>query len=220
MPRSNRIVIPGQPHHVTQRGNRQQAIFFSDDDRRSYCELIAHYSKKTGTACLAWCLMDNHVHLILVPPSEDSLRAMLAAAHTVYSQRVNEAQKTSGHLFQGRFASYAMDDAHLFVAARYVENNPVKAGLVKRAEDWPWSSARAHISGESDGLTDVSALGQHIGNWRAMLSDGLEASDDPIDKAIRSGWPQGTQLWIDEMAVTMGRSLRPEKRGPKGPRQQ
>jgi putative transposase len=217
MPRGNRIVIPGLPHHITQRGNRKQPVFFSDDDRHAYCEIIAHYCKKTGTSCLGWCLMDNHVHLILVPPSEDSLRATIAPAHTAYSQRVNALQETSGHLFQGRFASYAMDDAHLFVAARYVENNPVKAGLVEHAEDWPWSSARAHILGETDGLTDIAPLGQHIGNWRTMLAGGLEAADEAVEKAFRSGLPMGGEAWLSDMTERLGRRLVPAKTGPKGP---
>ena len=211
MPRASRIVIPGLAHHVTQRGNRRQPIFFSDEDRETYKGLISHYCGKTGTRCLAWCLMDNHVHLILVPPSTDDLRATLAAAHTVYSQRINAAQQTSGHLFQGRFASYAMDEAHLFMAARYVENNPVKAGLVSRAEDWPWSSARAHVSGRSDGLTDISSLSGWIANWRAMLERGLEAADESeeVERATRSGLPLAKAQWREALAAELGRRLTP-----------
>jgi putative transposase len=206
------------PHHITQRGNRKQAVFFTDEDRVAYKDLIALYARKTGTRCLAWCLMDNHVHLILVPPAEDSLRAMLAAAHTAYSQRINSLQGASGHLFQGRYASYPMDEAHLYVAARYVENNPVKAGLVRHAEDWPWSSALAHVSQQGDGLTDIAALGSHIGNWRSMLAQGLEASDDPVERATRSGLPMGAQGWVETLAEKLGRRLVPSKPGPKGPR--
>lgn len=150
MPRAARLVVPALPHHVIQRGNRRQTLFFDDDDRRCYLRLLTDACARRGTACLAWCLMDNHVHLILVPRDADGLRAPLASVHTAYSQRVNRRQGLSGHLFQGRFASYAMDDAHLMVAARYIENNPVAAGLVARAEAWPWSSARAHVYGAAD----------------------------------------------------------------------
>lgn len=193
MPRAARLVVPGLPHHITQRGNRQQAIFFSDRDRSRYVEMLAEACVQQGTRCLAWCLMDNHVHLILVPATADGLRATVARTHTRYAQRINHGQGLSGHLFQGRFASYPMDDAHLMVAARYVELNPVRAGLCRQAEEWPWSSARAHIGGPADGLTDAAELGRHIRNWRAYLSEGLEAADrdDEIEAAMRSGRPLG-----------------------------
>jgi len=179
MPRAARIVIPDVPHHITQRGNRQQPIFFSDADRVRYVEMLAEACAAQATRCLA--------------ASADALRATVSSTHTRYAQRVNYGQGLSGHLFQGRFASYPMDDGHLMVAARYVENNPVRAGLCRRAEDWHWSSARAHILGVDDGLTDVAALGDHIRNWRAFLADGLEAADrdDEIEAAMRSGRPLG-----------------------------
>jgi len=193
MPRAARIVVPGLAHHVVQRGNRRQQIFFSDADRQTYVQLLARACAQARTACLAWCLMDNHVHLILVPAHADGLRAPLASVHTTYSQRINRSLQASGHLFQGRFASYAMDDAHLMAATRYVENNPVAACMVRRAEDWPWSSARAHLGYGDDGLTHVVALGRHVANWRAMLERGLEAGEDGerIEGALRTGRPLG-----------------------------
>jgi putative transposase len=216
MPRSARIVIPDIAHHVIQRGNRQQTIFFSDDDRQGYLDLLKIAMRKTQTRCLAWCLMDNHVHLVLVPTNADGLRATLAVVHTAYSQRINTAHGVTGHLFQGRFLSYPMDDAHMMVAARYVENNPVAAGMVDRAEEYRWSSAKAHVSGQSDGITDVAALGQHVANWRAMLVDGLEAADQ-VDEAIRTGLPLGNESWRSSIAEQFGKPLTPGKRGPKGP---
>lgn len=197
MPRSARMVIPGVAHHVVQRGNRRQRIFFDDADRRAYLTLLAQACDRHLAACLAWCLLDNHIHLILVPACEDGLRAPLASVHTAYAQRLNLQRELSGHLFQGRFASYAMDDAHLMVAVRYVENNPVKAGLVERAEAWPWSSARAHVERRPDGFTDIVAIGEHVPNWRAMLAHGLEAgdSDEQVERALRCGRPIGEAAW-------------------------
>ena len=212
MPRSARIVVPGIAHHVIQRGNRQQQIFFDDEDRAAYASMLANALTRYGTNCLAWCLMDNHVHLILVPSGADGLRAPLASAHTNYAQFANRKLAVGGHLFQGRFLSYPMDDAHLMVAARYIENNPVKAGMVARAEDWRWSSARAHVDGLADGLTDVAALGQHVANWRAMLPGGLEASDQ-IESSLKTGRPLGAAGWIDQIATSLGRSLAPAKIG-------
>ena len=204
MPRAPRIVIPGVAHHVTQRGNRQQALFSSDSDRRDYIRILADALKRSGTRCLAWCLMDNHVHLMLVPDRLDGLRAPLSSVHTKYAQRVNFRQGSSGHLFQGRFASYPMDDRHMMFAVRYIECNPVKAGIVATAEEWRWSSARAHIDCLDDGLTDWRELRQYVSNWRAMLADGLDASD-AVESALRSG-----------QAVGNLRDMRPLGTVPKG----
>ncbi len=192
MPRAARIVVPDCPHHVIQRGNRQQPVFFSDNDRRKYLTLLAKHCADHSVRCLAWCLMSNHIHLVLVPPSVDALRAVLSRTHTSYAQRINLREGLSGHLFQGRYASYAMDLAYLMIAVRYIENNPVKAGLVARAEQWPWSSARAHINGTGDGLTDLDHVFP-VTNWRAYLADGVEASgrDDEVEAAMRSGRPLG-----------------------------
>lgn len=212
MPRAARFVVPEVAHHVVQRGNRGQRIFFDDEDRRAYVSMLSNALKKYGTRCLAWCLMDNHVHLVLVPGDRDGLRAPLASAHTNYAQTINRKQGVSGHLFQGRFASYPMDDAHLMVAVRYVENNPVKAGMVERAADWPWSSAAAHVAGVRDGLTDIDALRRHVANWAAMLAHGLEASDQ-IDQALGTGRPLGSADWLATVAADLGRSLDPPKRG-------
>ena len=224
MVRLARIVIPGVAHHVTQRGNRKQEVFFSEADYAAYRALVAEACAASGVRCLAWCLMPNHVHLILLPQTEDGLRAALADAHRRYSRRINAAHGWTGYLFQGRFASYPMDDAHLMTAIRYVELNPVKAKLVARAEDWPWSSARAHVSGESDGLTDLSGLAELHRNWRAMLRHGLEAGDLSADAEAaieahqRSGRPLGGEAFLDRLEDATGRKLKLQKRGrkPKG----
>ncbi|MES2137113.1 MAG: transposase [Pseudomonadota bacterium] len=227
MARLARIVIPHVPHHVTQRGNRRLPIFFSDEDRAEYLRLLAAACAATGTRCLAWCLMDNHVHLILVPTAADGLRATLAEAHRRYTRAINFREGWRGYLFQGRFASYPMDGAHLIAAARYVENNPVAARMVGKAEDWRWSSARSHVAGKraaGDPLTDVAALGKHARNWRAMLRHGAELGDagdeaerlaDAIEARLRTGRPLGAEDWIARQQELLGRALVPQKRGPK-----
>lgn len=189
MPRVARIVVPGLAHHVIQRGNRQQRIFFTQGDCRAYVRMLAEACAANSVACVAWCLMPNHLHLALKPAAADGLRAVLSSVHTRYAQRINLREGLSGHLFQDRYRSYAMDDAHLMIAARYIENNPVKAGLAGEARDWHWSSARAHLGIEADPLTEIAALGAHIGNWAAYLRDGLEAADrdERIERALRSG---------------------------------
>jgi putative transposase len=228
MARLPRTVIPGVPHHVTQRGNRRLPVFFSDDDRRLYLALIREGCEKAGVRCLAWCLMDNHVHLILVPQTADGLRAALGEAHRRYSRAINFREGWRGYLFQGRFASYAMDDAHLIAAVRYVENNPVAAGMVKQAGDWPWSSAKSHLTGKparGDRLTDLPALAGHVPNWRAYLrlgaeAGGLDAAGEAVAEAIearlRTGRLLGAEDWIKAREAELGRTLRPARRGPKG----
>jgi len=227
MARLSRIVIPGVPHHVTQRGNRRQPIFFSDEDRLFYLGLLREGCAKARVECLAWCLMDNHVHLILVPADADGLRAALAEAHRRYSSRINAREGWTGYLFQGRFASYPMDDAHLMAAVRYVERNPVAAGLVAHAQDWRWSSARSHVSGRrmaGDPLTNVAALGAHVRNWKAMLRHGLEAGDlgpegeaesEAIEARLRTGRPLAAETWIAEQEAALDRKLAPARRGRK-----
>ena len=221
MARLARIVVPGVAHHVTQRGNRRQEVFFSDEDYAVYRELIAEACTQTGVRCLAWCLMPNHVHLVLVPPDEDALRAALAEAHRRYSRRINFAKGWTGYLWQGRFASYPMDSAHLLTAIRYVELNPVRAKLAARAEDWRWSSARAHVTGKRDGLTDFEPVAGIHRNWRAMLRHGLEAADlspeaeAEIEAHQRTGRPWGDEAFIERLEDATGRKLKRQKPGPK-----
>jgi putative transposase len=133
MTRLARIVVPEVAHHIAQRGNRDQPVFFSEDDYAAYLDLVADSCLSFDVRCLAWCLMPNQVHLILIPSDADGLRAALAEAHRRYSRRINLAHDWSGFLWQGRFASYPMDDAHLLAAIRYVELSPVKAKLAARA---------------------------------------------------------------------------------------
>jgi len=231
MARIARVVLPDVAHHVTQRGNRRLPVFFSDEDRAFYCQLLRDGLSRADVACLAWCLMDNHVHLILVPRTADGLRAALGEAHRRYTRHVNFREGWHGHLFQARFASYPMDDAHLLAAIRYVENNPVAAGLVPHAEDWRWSSAQSHVAGRrvvGDLLTDLSRPELAISNWRAMLRHGWEAGDldatgeamaDAVEARLRTGRPLAAKDWIAKMETASGRQLAPGKRGPK-PRDQ
>ena len=147
MTRFARMIIPGLPHHVTQRGNRRERIFFEAGDEAVYLDLMATQLKRCGVECWSYCLMPNHVHLILTPSDETGLARAVGEAHRRYTAFVGARGGWTGHLFQGRFDSVAMDEDYLLAALRYVALNPVKAQLVNRAEDWPWSSTRAHIDG-------------------------------------------------------------------------
>lgn len=188
MSRAARLVLPGLPHHVTQRGNDRRKTFFSDPDYALYLSLLRYACGRSGTTVWAWCLMPNHVHLILVPGDEDGLRRTLAPTHTRYAAEINRRGGRCGHLWQGRFASFPMDEAHLYACLRYVELNPLRAGLVARPEDWRWSSARGHLGLAADPLVDPAPMRERIEDWRAFLDAGLDEEDrETIRGAERTG---------------------------------
>jgi putative transposase len=216
MARFARVVAPGVPHHVTQRGNRRLETFFGEADYRAYIALLAEYCAKAGVAVWAYCLMPNHVHLILVPEDEDGLRRALGEAHRRYTRRINVREGWRGHLWQERFHSFAMDEAYLLAAARYVELNPVRAKLKRRARDWRWSSARAHLEGRDDGLVAVAPLLERVGDWRAFLTGGLAEDDlEALRRHARTGRPLGGAAFLEALEARLGRPLRPGKPGPK-----
>ena len=138
MARIARVVVPGYPHHVTQRGNRRQQTFFNNEDYKSYLDLMSEWCGKYQVDIWAYCLMPNHIHLIAVPQIKEGLNLAVGEAHRRYTRRVNFREGWRGHLWQGRFASFVMEEGHLLACARYIELNPVRAGLVKRPEEWPW----------------------------------------------------------------------------------
>jgi putative transposase len=209
-------VAAGLPHHVTQRGNRGQPVFFGDDDYEAYRALLAESCRAAGVAVWAYCLMPNHVHLILVPSDADGLRAALGEAHRRYTRHVNFREGWRGYLWQGRFASFPMDESHLLACARYVELNPVRAKLVRRAADWRWSSARAHLKGRDDGCVVARPLLELAPDWRDFLAEGLSAPDHAaIQSAERTGRPLGAPRFVARLEKRLGRKLARAKPGPK-----
>ena len=158
MARLARAVIPDLPYHITQRGNRREPVFFEAGDYRLYLGLISDAAKRSGTAIVGYCLMPNHVHFLMVPSHADGLRQTFAESHRRYTAVIHARNLWTGHLWQGRFSSTAMDERHFLAAIGYVALNPVRAGLVARAADWPWSSARAHLAGHDDGVVTVAPV--------------------------------------------------------------
>jgi putative transposase len=216
MARLARVVVPGEAHHVTQRGNRREPVFFSDDDYRAYLALIAGAAQHAGAAIWSYCLMPNHVHFIIVPEREDALRATFAEAHRRYTARIHAREQWTGHLWQGRFSSTAMDGPHLVAAARYVALNPVRAGLVSHASDWPWSSARAHLAGRDDGVVTVAPVLEMVGDFAAYLDTAEDtAAVSAIRRSRTTGRPVGEAAWLEALEARTRRQLAPQKRGPK-----
>jgi putative transposase len=217
MARLARLVVPGIPHHVTQRGNRRETTFFRDADYRLYRELLGAAAVKAGASIWAYCLMPNHVHVIIVPPDEDGLRRTFGDLHRRYTRHINARQGWTGHLWQARFASVAMDEAHLLAAIRYVSLNPVRARLVERPTEWRWSSVRAHLTGRDDGVVTVAPVLERVGRFADFLAAPFdeEAAFTPIRRAETTGRPIGTAEWIEGLERALGRPLAARKRGPK-----
>ncbi len=209
MSRLARIVVPDCPHHITQRGNRREPIFFEEGDQDIYRDLLAEQARRARVEVWAYCLMPNHVHLIAVPREEAGLARAIGEAHRRYTNFINARGRFSGHLFQSRFASVAMDEAHLIAAARYVSLNPVRAQLVSRAEDWPWSSVRAHLSRRDDELVTVGPLLTRVGDFADLLRP--NATDEGAFAAIRSsegsGRPLATADFVADLERRLGRPI-------------
>lgn len=209
-----RLVVPGTPHHVTQRGVRRMDVFSRKDDYRAYLSLLKESCEKAGTQILAYCLMSNHVHLILVPGTEDGLRASLGEAHRQYTRLINLRDDCRGHLWQERFHSFPMDDAHTLACACYVELNPVTAGMVSKAEDYEWSSARARLSGKDDRFVSVAPLLSQVASWADFLKKGVEDMDArKMRLHSNTGRPLGGEAWIGRLEKKTNRRLKPARAG-------
>ena len=219
MPRFARVVIPDLPHHVTQRGNRHQTVFTSNQERSVYLCTLAEDCSRYGAAVIGYCLMSNHVHLIVVPAREDSLAKALGRTHCNYARWRNITELQHGHLWQNRFYSCPLEGRHLWKALRYVETNPVRAGMVASACDWPWSSARAHVTGrDTTGLLSMKEWEQQYEprHWEQVLAAGLTAAEweQRLRSSTRCGRPFGSHNFIVDLEKQTGRHLRPLKRGP------
>jgi putative transposase len=216
MARFARAVVPGVPHHVTQRGNRRQTVFFRESDYRVYLRLLSDWSSRHGVEVWAYCLMPNHVHLVGVPLTETGLARAIGEAHRRYTAMVNRRENWSGYLWQGRFGSCAMDETHLLAAVRHVEFNPVRAGLATRPEDYRWSSAAAHLRKRDDVLVKVKPMLERYPDWREYLASGPDSTDAMlIRRHTRTGRPLGDKGFVEELEQKLGRILHPQKRGPK-----
>lgn len=213
MSRIARVVAVGFPHHITQRGNYRQDVFLDAHDRKQYLTWVREYSIKYGLSILAYCLMQNHVHFIAIPDRYDSLARVFNTAHMRYSQYFNRKLKQRGHLWQGRFYSCILDESHLILAARYIERNPVRAGLVKKPWQWFWSSATAHTNEKWDELIELGTLfgiiGMSCDSWKKYIdSQEEEKFLQRIRKCTFSGRPLGAMAFIERLEAKTGRRLR------------
>ncbi len=217
MPRHTRVVFPGLPHHVTQRGNHRARVFFGKGDPEAYLCLLHAYSRQQELRICAYCLMPNHVHLVVVPSSPDGLHRALRAVHSQYAQRINRMKELKGHLWQGRYFSSPLDADYFLNAIRYVELNPVRAGIAQKAEAYAWSSAAAHCGLRFDPLLESHAhsnLLAGISNWSRWLSAGV--ADESVEMLRLHGsrnLPCGSPDFIARLEHSAGRELRYRTRG-------
>ncbi|MBI2302010.1 MAG: transposase [Armatimonadetes bacterium] len=214
MSRRARTVFIDVPHHVTQRGNYQQPVFTCERHYSRYLEWLSEYSGKHSLELLGYCLMPNHVHLVVLPRQPLAIAQALAATHMRHAQMVNRERGNPGHLWQGRFHSCPLDDRHLMRALRYVELNPVRAELVQRPAEWRWSSARAHLLGEPDELlAEQPWPTEDRREWAGWLAEVAGDDAEAIRKRTHSGWPWGEESFVERLEVLAGRSLRPRRPG-------
>ena len=215
MPRISRAVAVGFPHHVTQRGNYQQRVFEDDSDFKQYLGWLGEYTRRYSLKIWAYCLMSNHVHFVCVPMREDSLQRTFNTLHMRYSQYFNRKKKTKGHLWQGRFYSSILDESHLFSAIRYVETNPVRAGIVDNPGEYTCSSVRGHVDRGSDPiLSQDCPLVEETRDWIAYLrktDDRIMV--DEVRSNTRTGRPCGDDGFITRIEGLLGRQLKALSRG-------
>ncbi len=208
---------------MTQRGNNAQDVFFVDDDRRVYLSYLKESAERCGVAVSAYCLMTNHVHLIVTPEKEDSLAKTLGRTHLMYAQYVHRLHGRLGHFWQSRFYSCPLDERQTQNAAAYVELNPVRAGMVSSAWDYAWSSAGAHCGemGDPSGLLALSAWFEQVSvaQWRATLH-AIAQSDGTVQRLrlhTRTGRPLGDDTFLSKVETLLGRRVRALPHGrPKG----
>ena len=215
MPRKARLVVPGYPHHITQRGIRGLRTFFGDEDYRLYLKLFKAHLSESGLTVCAYCLMPNHIHVVAIPDDTSSLAMHFRRVHSTYAKEINARYGWRGHLWQERFYSVVMDERHAFAAFRYVELNPVRAGLCEQPNEWPWSSVHANLGEKMDGIVHTETTSRIVRNWWEYLG---QDSDTRLYDALRShtrnGRPAGGEAFVKELEALTGRSIRPGKPGP------
>lgn len=217
MPRIARVVAPGLPHHITQRGNYGQDIFHDDVDRKQYLFWIGEYGEKYSVSFLVYCLMSNHVHFIVIPQKEDSLAKTFNAAHMRYSHYFNRKIGVTGHLWQGRYYSCVLDEPHLEAAAKYIERNPVRAKMVKKPWRWNWSSCLEHI-GKANTDVKLTNIFDYIettqDGWKDYMDmRGDKTTIDNIRSHTLTGRPLGAVEFVKKLEIKFDKRLVALSRG-------
>ena len=188
-------------------------MFFGKSDYEKYKDLMVEWCALAGVEIWAYCLMTNHIHMVAVPEEADSLSRGIGEAHRRYTRMINFRKGWRGYLWQGRFASFPMDEQYLYAAVRYIELNPVRAGIVENPLEYEWSSARAHAQGEQDILlTQTEVL--DTSKWEEFLQGEISEEEyEAIRKHENTGRPLGSENFITKLEKQLGRILHPQKGG-------
>ncbi len=217
MARQARIVIENTAHHITQRGNRGEFIFFKKADYQTYIDILTKSCERFNVLLYSYCLLPNQIHLLAEPKEAELLARAIGEAHRRYTNHINSIKNWRGHLFQDRFFSYAMDEQHSLRAARYIETLPVTLKLTPRPENYLWSSAkgRIKINKHSDFIKQFHSF-HAIHNWEEYLSRPMDTDEiNQIQLHLQTGRPRGSSLFLDGIEQKIGRTVRPQKRGRK-----
>jgi putative transposase len=214
MPRLRRIVIPGLPHHLTQRGNRRADTYRDTEDRDVYLDLLGPLLQQCAVTLFSYCLMTNHVHLVCTPQEKEDLSRLMHDLHGAYAVYYNRKYRFNGHLWQGRFYSCVLDPERFWTAIRYVERNPVRAGLCGKAESYTWSSAAARCGIQENLWLASLSLPERNKSWSAWLRG---EDEDAAIKALRrhtyTGRPCGSESFLERLEQQLGCAVRPQKGG-------
>lgn len=227
MARQPRLTVPGYPHHVIQRGNNRQLVFVDEADQRLMLDLLAEYAARDKVAIHAYVLMGNHFHLLATPSTEKGLPSMMQSVGRRYVQIFNRRHARTGTLWEGRYrATLVQTDRYLLACMAYIDLNPVRAGLVARPADWPWSSHRHHIGQTTDRLVTPHALYWGLGNtpfareaaYADLVQQGVARDQQAaLTESALKGWALGTPEFLDDLQkqtdrrMTRGRPGRPNR---------
>lgn len=208
MPRTARLVLPGLPHHITQRGNYRQKTFFRAEDYSLYLDLLGEYSRHYGVSILAYCLMPNHVHVVATPHNPKALGRLFQRVQSDYSRALHLRLRRTGHLWQSRYHSVPLDEEHFWASMVYVEQNPLRAGLVADPVQWPWSSAKAHLSGNKNSLLDLVVWQEKYTpeSWKRCIDLGLWDASllERIREGTLTGRPVGGEDFLKRLELEFG----------------
>lgn len=216
MPRIARAVASGLPHHIVQRGNNRERVFLSEVDKEKYLSLLKNYSVKWDAPILAYCLMSNHVHILARPLKDESLFKMMQGVTLCFTQHVNRKYKRTGRLWESRYHSCIVDkERHLWAVARYIEQNPVRAKITKKAEDYQYSSAKAHLCGSNDGILGETLFeaGQRNDYIEFMRASIKKEELEVIRNRTKSGCPIGSENFILKIERKLDRIFTAKPRG-------
>jgi len=216
MARQARIIVPNSPHHISQRGNRGESIFFEKEDFSNYLELIQKNLNDFKIDLLSFCLLPNQIHLLMEPKHKDDLSRCIGETNRQYTRYINQKKNWTGHLFQNRFFSYAMDDQHALRAARFIETLPVTAKITEKPQNYLWSSAKYRIKTIENSPIKPFNMFHLDQNWEDFLGRIMDTEElKKIQTHLQTGRPRGNTLFLDTVEQQIGRPVRPQKRGRK-----